>query len=337
MDPRSPVASVPLDLLLLIFGLLPLRPRLATVSRVCKHWRAAIVRTVSVLNIYESTPPHVVMRLFPCLRSLSVIGAPVRFALPATLHTLALRTGPKFELSEPFPPISTLDYNLGGPVDALLAGLATSLTTLRLGNASFADHHTGLAGALDRTPLYPSLRILEVSHLPPADVSLSEQVAHLVQRHASQLASLTLRGAYYPDPLRCPFPVLTSLSVSNADLDRDAFLAAIASAPRLTQLTMSYPQDRSAVQYHPAVAPLITELTGVRLADELELLQAMPRLRRLPLGVVTNIEGVSPQLMVLYSEYALVLCCGVCYVRIVCVCVYMRAWVWLGGYVGVCM
>lgn len=52
LPPEStPVHRLPIDVLALLFGFLPFRPRLVVVARVCKRWNVAVARSVSELYL----------------------------------------------------------------------------------------------------------------------------------------------------------------------------------------------------------------------------------------------------------------------------------------------
>lgn len=83
--------SLPVDLLALTFGCLPLRPRLIVVSLVCRRWREAVLRSVISVETYVLSVP--VTRSRPLVRFAERISC----ALPASLRSLSYANFVAFE------------------------------------------------------------------------------------------------------------------------------------------------------------------------------------------------------------------------------------------------
>lgn len=83
LPPEStPVHRLPIDVLALLFGFLPFRPRLVVVARVCKRWNVAVARSVSELYL----PPIALLpELLARYRSVSALYLAGPFPMKA--HT----------------------------------------------------------------------------------------------------------------------------------------------------------------------------------------------------------------------------------------------------------
>lgn len=84
---------IPSEILGLIFAHFPLRARLRSVSRVCKRWRAAVLRSVDSFAYTGRSGDNLraILSLFPALTHLDVLARSESPAvLPATLRSLEL-------------------------------------------------------------------------------------------------------------------------------------------------------------------------------------------------------------------------------------------------------
>jgi hypothetical protein len=181
--------SLPFDLLPVIFRFFPINPRLYTLSRVCRRWRAAALRSITTIAhdlgvLSESIPrinallPNVTslfldrgflevdLSAWRSLARLTLVSNAPRVLIPSTVTSLALQ-----HISSAYLP----------------AHLAPVQDTLRKATLS-PDQLTSL-----KELLLPSLTSLRLNFaMSPRD---NDAVLALVARHASRLRSLEL-GAY---------------------------------------------------------------------------------------------------------------------------------------------
>lgn len=96
MPPADATLCLPREILSLILGLIPQRPRLLVLSRVCKRWRAAVIPTITDVAVsYHWSCDLIVASLthLTALRSFDLQSngnSPQAVELPDTLSSLTL-------------------------------------------------------------------------------------------------------------------------------------------------------------------------------------------------------------------------------------------------------
>lgn len=148
--PQSAAAKLPNDVLVFIVALFPLRPRLLSLSRVCKQWRAATLRSVTTLHRGDENVARA-LSIFPCLTDLELRGRALRgkiLSIPSGVCRLGLGSWLSVGQSETpvlqDPPPARLQHLLLSCLNApsLLASLAQtsffSLTSLSLSASAMA-------------------------------------------------------------------------------------------------------------------------------------------------------------------------------------------------------
>lgn len=123
------MGPLPADILKLIFELLPQRPRLLVVSRVCKHWRSLVLLTGF------SLPPGVDPKRFACITSAEVQGDnPLAVDVFAhSLRHLTVRWLSEAQLASLTRRATLLTYlrldNMIRPVDVELVAASSAILT----------------------------------------------------------------------------------------------------------------------------------------------------------------------------------------------------------------
>lgn len=251
----STIASLPLDLLTLIIGLLPCHGRLRICSLVCKRWHTAALRTVTDLEIAypRNSYRHLSggYEIYPCVTSLHLdldhedFKEGTRF--PTGLRTLKLshRQGPygAFDVhpSAVLPPETLVSLNLHYSMSMhsfvpWLYQFRTSLTRL----AVTLPTKDRLCTAAEREFLCDA-HLCALTHLSlyvDVDRTRSDLLLSFLERHARQLVSLQLNvdGESTAElPIASlTFPSLHKLFVRGHRCDTISQL--VAACPRLDRL-----------------------------------------------------------------------------------------------------
>lgn len=201
-EPSAPWMLLPIDVLVLTFGRLLLRPRISIIALVCRRWRDAVLRSVTCIEF--SAPAS----LF-ALPSVTALHPTVRF-----LHQSLLHTPPPWLRSLTYEP--RLHSNIADMVH--LAGI-TCLTRLHLnahrahcpGSADLVQLIARNAASLTELVYNPSELNLEVAGLLLAlrmpnlcslELHAQDSIAPVgvIGAHASQLTHLSTCH-YIPFPL----------------------------------------------------------------------------------------------------------------------------------------
>lgn len=174
------VGGLPIDVLMLIFDRIRTRPLLRSVSLVSKRWRAAALRSVTMLGSHKASDRlrrHYIpsdfdrlSTLFPRLTTLTIAlrGRIRGVTLPASLRDLTLELEEDALdiecFSPPYPPLTHLslvgeDFYYTSPIfDDFVAAICSSLTHLRLDERDIAGGAKEFVTS-QRFPLLRSLRV----------------------------------------------------------------------------------------------------------------------------------------------------------------------------------
>lgn len=208
--------TLPPDVIVLILRLLPVVPRLRTVSRLSKHFNALVYRSIDDLS--SAVPYYVLRRLdnsllarLPSLTNLTIHVNGQVLVLPTTLRALHIVSNAPNDVQSrfpaPLPLLTSLSLSLFGNqegVTDIIAKVGNSLHSLSL----FVNMRDGLQGPLKeyiRTANMPKLRQLWIA-LTNAD---NTELLAFFLRHAPQLETL---GFIHPP---CPASLISDAPLTN--------------------------------------------------------------------------------------------------------------------------
>lgn len=269
----SATAGLPLELMMLIFGLLPLPPRITVCGVVCKHWRHVVLRTFNTLTYplilidspSRAPPLPIVLRAYPYITNLVIELDPnIRepLALPTALRKLVLSTSGSGALCPPSEraPASLVSLRLASDADLQsfmpwLHQLRSSLTKLGI---CFAKSLSASEREFLRDWHLPSL-----AHLRISLESLCADSAAFLVRHSPQLVSLKLEvDTTFTLPL-LSFPSLEKLTVDGLHSDTTRALVEASTCLKALKIRGTYRDEDCEVKLlrEPRVQATLLELS----------------------------------------------------------------------------
>lgn len=267
----SSMALLPLDLLTLIFDLLPRPGRLSVCGLVCKWWRTAAVHHINSFSLEyprDSRRPLAALRAaYPHITQLSLrlVNAMEELAfLPSTLRRLEFSYSVEGEPRlPPRLPDTIIDLSLPvrvalHPFVPWLHQLHASLTRLSLPLAKtlsaeerdfFGDAHLSCLTQLE----------LDI----PGDTPHGDLLVGFLRRHSSRLTGLRLVGrllttteAFPPPPVSLCFPGLRELHVTGFHPNTTRLL--LEACPNLSRLSLLHRDASVVLQTPQALATLVS-------------------------------------------------------------------------------
>lgn len=220
-------AALPLDILQLILGFIPLRPRLLVAALTCTRWREAARRATTALPGHLALAAYgAACKCLPLVASLSITLPPRDFTFPTVITSLSTLTSLEVRMELRSSP----DWLAG-----LLENNVASLTSL---SAHLTQQATPFVAEHLIQARLPSLHTLSLQWYRWARVSLASvaPVTALVTAYSSQLLSLSLvchdPALFLASPTS--FPRLTRFVANN--LKAGEVDAIVKAAPQLANL-----------------------------------------------------------------------------------------------------
>lgn len=259
------IAALPLDILVLTFSLMAMRPRLHVLSFVCKRWRTAVLRTITKMkaSYFERAAP-----LLPGVTSLSLQGevAP-NYPVPPKLRELFIDMdyGLHKDLAAKFSSvtnliainISTTRWTVQREAGLeLLLSLRHSIASL-----SLAAH------LLSHVVYFPHLEHLSIRRRCIFARDPAADIERVLAMHATQLLSLSFAGEWCAT--RVLLPALTQLTLAIGVGEEDLRVSLAADYPRLVELHLTcYPTWL--LREEDSLAALASTVRSVRLTRPIE-------------------------------------------------------------------
>lgn len=297
-------ASLPLDVLRLIFRLIPVHPRVRVISLVCKRWRTLVLS--SVTRARRFSPAVRWFRLFPALEHLDITTrAMASRPLPLSLRSLAFYAEPDYDHLPHLLALTALTavslHTRWRSAQRLLLHIRTSLTSLHI-----------LTDDLGKPRVARGIAELFYPRLTDLSIPYSVALAPLLERHASSLTRLSVKDSdNFATVVRFPrvtylhlapgwssnaqvgpatlaqFPALQDLSLGRGPPPPEArpFLVAIVATPRAETITFTRLHTlRTWLPDDPQWAHVPTSLRSLSVGYSPQLtahLERFPRLKRL--------------------------------------------------------
>lgn len=289
VDVTAPFASLPLDLVSLILGLAPPRPRRKALSLVCKRWRAAVLRSLSCLSLSQHCPPgidvgDVLLRQLPRLTELSVLHLPPHtVTLPTTVTKLNLHLTEGEQTGSVIFGAHVADLCAAAydDVNLLITYLRPSLPCLARLSLSLAWEPEMLHFLADaRFAALSGLRLRSTA--PLLSVAANQLAVSFLRNHSTQLTSfavLGISGLWADELTQLPYPELLDLEYRTTDdLSPSLLCALVSNAPRLCNLSLS--DCNNSASFLRARATCLTELHNTHLSIDWRRTETQfPRLR----------------------------------------------------------